>query len=54
MIDINFPPLSEKEKFIARKIVDAADAVHKDRGPGSFLAPTLLRWNEDNSIILAA
>ncbi len=31
---MNFTPLSEKEECIARKIVDAAYAVHKTLGPG--------------------
>jgi GxxExxY protein len=29
-----FTPLSEKEERMARKIVDAANAVHKTLGPG--------------------
>ncbi len=33
-IDMSFTPLSEKEEHIARKIVDAAYAVHKTLGPG--------------------
>jgi len=31
---MSFTPLSEKEESIARKIVDAAYAVHKTLGPG--------------------
>ena len=31
---MTFTPLSEKEEHIARKIVDAAYAVHKTLGPG--------------------
>ena len=31
---MNYKPLSEKEERIARKIVDAAYAVHKTLGPG--------------------
>jgi len=31
---MSFTPLSEKEEHIARKIVDAAYAVHKTLGPG--------------------
>ena len=31
---MTFTPLSEKEDHIARKIVDAAYAVHKTLGPG--------------------
>ena len=31
---MNFPTLSEKEEYIAEKIVDAAFAVHKNLGPG--------------------
>jgi len=31
---MNFTPLSKKEERIARKIVDAAYAVHKTLGPG--------------------
>lgn len=31
---MNFTPLPEKEECIARKIVDAAYAVHKTLGPG--------------------
>jgi len=31
---MSFTPLSEKEERIARKIVDAAYAVHKTLGPG--------------------
>ena len=31
---MNYKPLSEKEESIARKIVDAAYAVHKALGPG--------------------
>ena len=31
---MSFKPLSEKEEFIAKKIVDAAYTVHKKLGPG--------------------
>ncbi len=31
---MSFTPLSEKEESVARKIVDAAYAVHKTLGPG--------------------
>ncbi len=31
---MNFKPISEKEEFIAKKIVDAAYQVHKKLGPG--------------------
>ena len=31
---MKFEPLSEKEEYIARQIVDAAYTVHKKLGPG--------------------
>ncbi|MBU1903263.1 MAG: GxxExxY protein, partial [Proteobacteria bacterium] len=31
---MNFNPLSKREEFIAKKIVDAAYTVHKILGPG--------------------
>ncbi|MCK4716889.1 MAG: GxxExxY protein, partial [Candidatus Marinimicrobia bacterium] len=31
---MSFKPLSEKEEFIAKKIVDTAYTVHKKLGPG--------------------
>ena len=31
---MNFKPISEKEEFIAKRIVDAAYQVHRKLGPG--------------------
>jgi len=44
---MNFKPLSEKEEFIAKKIVDAAYTVHKKLGPGLLEKVYSPRWIVD-------
>lgn len=41
---MNFKPISEKEEFIAKKIVDAAYQVHKKLGPGLLEKIYSPRW----------